>query len=112
LRRLRARGGKLVVVDPRRSLTALEADAHHFIRPGTDAYLLFAIVHTLFAEHRTALGRLAEHTAGLAEIESLARPFAPEAVAAITGLAADTMRGIARDLSSAKKAAVYGRIGT
>ena len=81
LRRLRARGGRLVVIDPRRSLTALEADAHHFIRPGTDAYLLFAIVHTIFAERRTALGRLAEHTAGLAEVERLARPFTPEAVA-------------------------------
>ena len=112
LRRLRARGGKLVVIDPRRSLTALEADAHHFIRPGTDAYLLFAIVHTLFAEGRIALGRLAEHTAGLAEVERLARPFTPEAVARSTGLDADVIRGLARDLAAAPRAAVYGRIGT
>ena len=112
LRRLRARGGKLVVIDPRRSLTALEADAHHFIRPGTDAYLLFAIVHTLFAEGRIALGRLAEHTAGLAEVERLAHPFTPEAVARSTGLDADVIRGLARDLAAAPRAAVYGRIGT
>src|SRR6185436_9398273 len=91
LRRLRARGGRLVVVDPRRSLTALEADAHHFIRPGTDAYLLFAIVHTLFAEGRTALGRLAEHCAGLEEVERLARPFTPAAVAQLTGLDAEVI---------------------
>ena len=112
LRDLRARGGKLVVIDPRRSLTALEADAHHFIRPGTDAYLLFAIVHTLIAEKRTALGRLAEHTVGFDEIERLAQPFTPEAVAAVTGLDADVVRGIARDLARARRAAVYGRIGT
>ncbi len=112
LRRLRARGGRLVVIDPRRSLTALEADAHHFIRPGTDAHFLFAIVHVLFAEHRTALGRLAEHTAGLTDVERLARPFTPEAVAPVTGLAADVIRGIARDLVGARRAAVYGRIGT
>jgi anaerobic selenocysteine-containing dehydrogenase len=112
LRRLRARGGRLVVIDPRRSQTALEADAHHFIRPGTDAHFLFAIVATLFAERRTALGRLAEHVAGLAEVESLARPFTPEAVAHVTGLSADAIRGIARDLADARRAAVYGRIGT
>jgi anaerobic selenocysteine-containing dehydrogenase len=112
LRRLRARGGRLVVIDPRRSQTALEADAHHFIRPGTDAHLLFAIVHTLFAEKRVALGRLAEHTVGTPEIESLARPFTPEAVARVTGLGADVIRGIARDLAAAPRAAVYGRIGT
>jgi anaerobic selenocysteine-containing dehydrogenase len=112
LRRLRARGGRLVVIDPRRSLTALEADAHHFIRPGTDAYFLFAIVQTIVAERRTALGRLTEHTAGLAEVERLARPFTPEAVATLTGLAPDVIRAIARDLATAKRAAVYGRIGT
>jgi anaerobic selenocysteine-containing dehydrogenase len=112
LRRLQARGGTLVVVDPRRSLTALEADAHHFIRPGTDAYLLFAIVQTLCTEGRTALGRLAEHTAGLADIERLARPFTPDAVARVTGLDAAVIRGIARDLAGARRAAVYGRIGT
>jgi anaerobic selenocysteine-containing dehydrogenase len=112
LRKLRARGGKLVVIDPRRSLTALEADAHHFLRPGTDAHLLFAIVNVLLAEKRTALGRLAEHVAGLDEIERLARPFTPEAVAAVTGLEPAAIRGIARDLAAAKRAAVYGRIGT
>ncbi len=112
LRRLRARGGRLVVVDPRRSLTALEADAHHFIRPGTDAHLLFAIVQVLFAEGRTALGRLAEHTAGLADVERMARPFTPEAVAPVTGLDAAVIRGIARDLATSARAAVYGRIGT
>ena len=50
LRAIRARGGKIVVVDPRRTRTADEADEHHFIRPGTDALLLFALVQTLFAE--------------------------------------------------------------
>ncbi|MCC6764717.1 MAG: molybdopterin-dependent oxidoreductase [Deltaproteobacteria bacterium] len=112
LRALRARGGTLVVIDPRRSLTALEADAHHYIRPGTDAHLLFALVHVLIAEDRVALGRLAEHTAGLGDVERLARPFTPEAVANITGLAAAVIRGIARDLAGARRAAVYGRIGT
>ena len=65
LRAIRERGGQIVVVDPRRSRTAEEADEHHFIRPGTDAHLLFAIVHVLFEEGLADPGPLAEHCAGL-----------------------------------------------
>jgi anaerobic selenocysteine-containing dehydrogenase len=112
LRALRARGGKLVVVDPRRSRTAEAADEHHAIRPGTDALLLFALVHVLFAEGLTAPGRLADLTNGIDEVEELARPFTPEAVAPATGIDAPTIRRIARELAAAESAAVYGRIGT
>src|SRR5262249_35696390 len=76
-RAMRARGGKVVVVDPRPSRTAEDADEHHFIRPGTDALLLFAIVQTLFAEGLVSPGRLAEHMRGLDRIDELARPFTP-----------------------------------
>jgi len=114
LRAIRARGGKLVVVDPRRSRTAAEADEHHFIRPGGDALLLMAIVHTLFEERLAAPGEhLAPHLVGLDELRALAEPFAPEAVAAHTGIEAGQIRRIARELSAAAPAAaVYGRIGT
>ncbi len=78
LRTLRARGGKLVVVDPRRSKTAEEADEHLFIRPGTDAHFLFAIVHTLFEEQLVSLGRpLPTTLTGVDEVERLAREFSP-----------------------------------
>jgi anaerobic selenocysteine-containing dehydrogenase len=112
LRALRARGGKLVVVDPRRSKTAEEADEHLFIRPGTDAQFLFAVVHTLFAERLVSPGRLAEHVNGLAEVERLARDFAPEAVAPVCGIDAATIRRTAHELAAAPRAAVYARIGT
>ncbi|MEO8602918.1 MAG: molybdopterin-dependent oxidoreductase [bacterium] len=112
LRAIHQRGGKLVVIDPRRSRTAQEADEHHAIRPGADAYFLFGIVHTLFAEGLVRLGHVAEHVAGLAELESLARDFAPEVVAVRCGIAADVMRRLARELAGAERAAVYGRIGT
>src|SRR5579875_3896020 len=112
LRRLRQRGGKIVVIDPYRTRTAQEADAHYFIRPGRDAYLLFALVHTLFAEGLVTPGRLAEHLAGLEEIRSLAEPFTPERVAGVCGIAASTIRELARELAAAPRAAVYGRIGT
>jgi anaerobic selenocysteine-containing dehydrogenase len=109
---LRARGGKLVVVDPRRSRTAEAADEHHPIRPGTDAQLLFALVHVLFDEGLTAPGRLADLTTGIDAVEELARPFTPEAAAAVTGIDADAIRRMARELAAAESAAVYGRIGT
>jgi len=113
LRALRARGGKLVVVDPRRSRTAEEADEHHFIRPGTDAHLLFALVHVLFAEGLAAPDpRLLDHCDGVETVRELAAPFTPEAASAVCGIDAATIRRIARELATARRAAVYGRIGT
>jgi anaerobic selenocysteine-containing dehydrogenase len=113
LRAMRARGGKLVVVDPRRTRTAEEADEHHFIRPGTDAHLLFAIVGVLFDEGLARPEpRLAEITAGLEQVRALARPFTPEAAAEVCGIAPDEIRRMARELAAAPRAAVYGRIGT
>jgi len=112
LRAIRRRGGRVVVVDPRRSRTAAEADAHHFIRPATDALLLFALVHTLCEEGLVRTGRLAEHVAGLEDIRRLARDFAPEVVAPVCGIDARTIRELARSLAAAESAAVYGRVGT
>jgi len=112
LAQLRARGGTLVVVDPRRSETARFADQHLFIRPGADAFFLFALVHVLFAENLVALGRLAEFTKGVDEVRALAADFSPEAVAPITGIAAESVRVLARAFARAPRAACYGRIGT
>ena len=112
LRALRARGGKLVVVDPRRTRTAREADEHHFIRPGTDALLLIALVHVLFDEGLEDLGALAPYVAGADDVRDLAAGFAPEEVADTCGIAAGEIRRMARELAAAPSAAVYGRIGT
>jgi len=112
LRALRERGGRLVVIDPRRSETAEIADEHHFIRPGSDALFLFSLVHTLFEEGLVSLGRLAEFTNGVETVHQLALGFSPEATAAITGIAAEETRRLARDFAAAESAACYGRIGT
>lgn len=112
LRAIRERGGRLVVVDPRRSKTAEEADEHLFIRPGTDAHFLFGILHTIVAEGLVQLGNAAGHVEGLDEVERLARDFAPEVVAPVCGIDAETIRRVARDLVTTERAAVYGRIGT
>ena len=109
---LRARGGRIVVVDPRRTETAEVADQHHFIRPGADVFFLLGLVHALFDEQLVKLGRLAGHVAGLEQLQAAALPYAPETVAARCGIAAATMRELARTLAGTERAAVYGRIGT
>ncbi|HXU73578.1 MAG TPA: molybdopterin-dependent oxidoreductase [Polyangia bacterium] len=111
LEALRARGGRLVVVDPRRSETAAVADEHLFIRPGGDAYLLLGLLHVLFAEGRVALGRLAPMVDGLDEVRALAARFPPARVAARAGIDAERITKLARELAAAPSAVCYGRVG-
>ena len=110
IRAIRERGGKVVVVDPRRSRTAEHADEHHFIRPGTDAHLLLGVVHTLLDEDLAK--SLGEHFNGADEVRGLAVEFTPELMAAECGIEAGEIRRMARELAAAERAAVYGRIGT
>jgi anaerobic selenocysteine-containing dehydrogenase len=114
LKALRKRGGRLVVIDPARTRTAELADRHLAPRPGTDAALLFAIVHTLFDEGLVAddLGGLGAHVVGVDDVRALAEGFAPEYVAEHCGIAAAAIRELARELAAASSAAVYGRMGT
>ena len=109
---LRARGGQIVVVDPRRTETAAVADAHHFIRPGADVFLLAAMVNTLFAENLAKPGRLAEWTVGIDAVRDAVAAFTPEAVATRCGIDAETIRALTRKLATTERACVYGRIGT
>ena len=111
-RAMQARGGRLIVIDPRRTETAAMADAHHFIRPGADVFLLAALVHTLFAEQLVRLGAVADWVTGVAEVGQAVAPFTPETVAPRCGISADTIRDLARTLAATPKAAVYARIGT
>jgi anaerobic selenocysteine-containing dehydrogenase len=111
LKALQARGGKLVVVDPRRTETAAVADQHLALRPGGDAALLLAMLQVLFAEGLVRPGRLAGFTDGLERLEALAGPFTPERVAPAIGLPADVIRALARDFSGAPSAVAYCRVG-
>ena len=113
---MRARRGTLVVVDPRRSRTAEEADLWLPIRPGSDALFLAAMVTALHEEGLVAPGaHVARHLRGLDEVLAALAPFTPEAVADATGLDPADIRRVARGLAAAGQAgggSVYGRIGT
>ncbi|MFV0136894.1 molybdopterin oxidoreductase family protein [Streptomyces sp. HMX87] len=112
LKALKARGGTLTVIDPRRTRTAKLADRHIAVRPGTDALLLAATAHVLFDEDLADLGALAPHVQGLGELRDALRDFTPEAAADACDVDAAVIRTLARDLAAAPTAAVYGRIGS
>jgi anaerobic selenocysteine-containing dehydrogenase len=111
LKAIRERGGKVVVIDPRRTETAEIADQHHFIRPGTDVLLMLGLLHTIFAEDLAAPGRLAGVTDGIEALRQRVHAFPPERVAEVIGLPADAIRGLARAFARATSAVCYGRLG-
>jgi anaerobic selenocysteine-containing dehydrogenase len=108
---IRARGGTIEVIDPRRTETAALADRHLFLRPGSDALLLLSILHVLFAEELVALGRLAGDVDGLDAVRAAAADFAPAVTAAATGVAPAEVARLARTLATTPQAALYGRLG-
>ncbi|WP_031468428.1 molybdopterin-dependent oxidoreductase [Sciscionella sediminilitoris] len=105
---LRRRGGRLVVLDPRRTETAAKADEHLFIRPGTDALLLASLVRVLFEEN---LVRASKPLSQVDVLRAAVREFGPERTAPVTGIPAATVRALARELAASPRAVVYGRIG-
>jgi anaerobic selenocysteine-containing dehydrogenase len=110
LQAIRSRGGRVVVVDPRRTETADAADEHLFIHPGTDALFLMSILQVIFGERLGRPGRLESFTDGIGALEAAANEFSPETTAAATGIAPAQVRGLARAFAVARGAA-YGRIG-
>jgi len=103
--------GTVIVIDPVRTATAAKADEWLPITPGTDAALLLAMVHTLFEENLATVGRLGEHIDGIETLREVTRDWSPERVASVTGISAERIRELARQLAGTEKAVVYGRIG-
>ncbi|MEO1216722.1 MAG: molybdopterin-dependent oxidoreductase, partial [Bacteroidota bacterium] len=111
LKALQARGGKFTVIDPRRTETADKADEHIFIKPGSDAYLLAAMIHTLFKENLVEPGILKDHLEGLEGLEELFAPFSPEEMESICGIPSNKIRSLTLEFAQAEKAVIYGRLG-
>lgn len=100
--------GKVIVIDPVRTQTAARADEWLPIVPGTDAALLLAVAHTLFEEDLIHLG---PHVDGVDTMRRVAADWPPERVSAVTGIAEDRIRRLARELAGTERSVVYGRIG-
>ncbi|TCO49118.1 anaerobic selenocysteine-containing dehydrogenase [Kribbella antiqua] len=108
LKELQKRGGRVVLIDPRRTETAAVADEHHFVRPGTDAAFLLALIHQVIADGHACP---APYVDGLPAVEAAVEDWTPERAAGITGIDAAVIRQIAHDFATADRAACYGRVG-
>lgn len=111
MKSLRARGGKLVVVDPRRTETAEVADKHLFIRPGTDAWFLFALLSVIIEEDLGDNSAYREYLKHWDRALEAIKPLTPELAERVTGIPADAIRDLARDLAAAERGVCYGRMG-
>ena len=111
LKAIRERGGKLVVIDPRRTETAAIANQHLFIRPGSDVFMLLAMLHVVFRDELQTLGVVGDFTPDTAVIESLVQDYPPELVESVTGVDARAITELVRDFCRAESASCYGRIG-
>eukprot|EP00163_Fabomonas_tropica_P029293 TRINITY_DN6235_c0_g3_i1.p1 TRINITY_DN6235_c0_g3~~TRINITY_DN6235_c0_g3_i1.p1 ORF type:complete len:765 (+),score=64.29 TRINITY_DN6235_c0_g3_i1:361-2655(+) len=112
IKALRERGGKMIVVDPRRTETAKVADEFHFIRPGSDALLLLAMVHTLFQEDLVNTGAAGDLVKDVDLLRLASLSFSPEAVSDHTGIDPETIQQLTRQLANTPKTALYTRMGT
>lgn len=111
LKAIEGRGGRVLFVDPRRTETVDKVGEHLFITPGTDVYLLMAMLHVIAHEDTPDLAPLKRVARGVEAFVESARPWTPERVAPITGIAADTIRQLSRDFASAERAALYMSTG-
>ena len=108
---LRARGGRLLVIDPRRTESAAIADEYLGIRPGTDVFLLLALLHEVFRSGRARLGHLAPLVDGLDTLRDTVLGFDPQALAARTSIPHARIVALAHELLDEPRALVYGRVG-
>ncbi|WP_377639707.1 molybdopterin-dependent oxidoreductase [Oryzobacter terrae] len=107
-RDLASRGGRLVVLDPRRTETAKIADEHLFVRPGSDAAVLLAMVREILVAD---LATPPTWVDGVEAVRAAVEPFTPELAERVSGVPADDVRRLAHDLAAAPSAAVHGRMG-
>jgi len=111
LKAIKKRDGKVVVVDPRFTETSKIANKHHFIKPGTDAFLLLALINVIFEKDLATKGHLQNHLNGWDTIKGLVKDYPPEKVAKIVGINTEEITTLAIQFATAKSAVCYGRLG-
>ncbi|WP_456422974.1 molybdopterin-dependent oxidoreductase [Lutibacter sp.] len=111
LKAIKNRGGKVIVVDPRYTETSKIANKHHYIKPGTDALLLLALIHVIFEENLAKLAHLEAHINGIETIKEIVKNYTPKKVAKIIGFSLEEIQQLAHDFATSKTAVCYGRLG-
>lgn len=111
LKNIQARGGKFIVIDPRKTETAKISSEHFFIKPDKDVYFLLAMLRIITKEKKYKLGHLTTIVNDLEKTLNLANQFSPEKVADVTGIAATDIIRITNEYINTPKAVLYGRMG-
>jgi len=111
LNAIRERGGKCVLIDPRRTESVKYMDEHHFIRPHADSLFLIGVIQTIFARGLAKPGRMAGHINGWDKLEPLVKPFDLDRIAEVTTIPREDIERIAEEFASAKRPVCYGRTG-
>lgn len=111
LKAIQSKGGKVVVIDPKKSETADMSSEHYFIKPGTDALLILAMINRLFTEGKTKPGKLIDFAPALPDIEQFVTEYTPAKVATLIGMGAEQIEGLVDDFCAAESAVCYGRMG-
>lgn len=111
LQKIQKRGGKFIVIDPRKTETGKIASEHHFIKPGTDVYFLAAFLHIIFRDSRVKLGRLEQYINGFQQLNTVVQDLSPEIVAPVVGINATNIERLAQEYLNHKRAVLYGRMG-
>jgi anaerobic selenocysteine-containing dehydrogenase len=111
LKKIQQRGGKVIVIDPRRSETAEMADEHYFISPGADVFLLLSMLHVIFENQLVQLGKNEKHAQGFEELKIALGTYTPENVSHCVGIPASSIKNLAIEFAETEKAVCYGRMG-
>ncbi|MEP5568314.1 MAG: molybdopterin-dependent oxidoreductase [Halioglobus sp.] len=111
LNALRERGGKSVLLDPRRTESVKYVDEHFFIKPHTDSLFLIGVIKTIFDKGLCKMGRMEGHTKGLSAVEEAIKAFELTDISRVTGIPATDIERIAVEFATAKTAVCYGRTG-
>ncbi len=111
LKAIQKRGGKVVVIDPKKSETADISCDHHFIKPGSDVLLMLAMVHTLFGKGLVDAAELLAHAPDLLQVEAYVKPYSPERVAKRVGISSEEIETMVSEFCAENSAFCYGRMG-
>ncbi|MBN4070393.1 molybdopterin-dependent oxidoreductase [Olleya sp. AH-315-F22] len=111
IKAVKKRGGQVIVVDPRFTETSKISSQHHFIKPGTDAFLLLALINVIFEKNLATKGHLENHLNGWNSIKELAKDYPPEKISKVTGISTEDIIVLALQFATAKTAVCYGRMG-
>lgn len=111
LKAIEKRGGRVVIIDPRRTETAGMMGEHVFIRPDSDIFLMLAMLNVIFSENLHDAAFVNEHAKNMDQLKDLAAQYPPERAAGVTGIDKDVIITLARDFAKAKNAGIYCSLG-